>query len=65
MILQQNAGEIRNSDIHKDLADVASATSFEWIRAAVKKVDELVELLRRNIQKGLALDSLVLDLQNH
>jgi len=65
LILQQNAGEIRNSDIHKDLADVASATSFEWIRAAVKKVDELVELLRRNIQKGLALDSLVLDLQNH
>jgi len=65
LILQQNAGEIRNSDIHKDLANVASATSFEWIRAAVKKVDELVELLRRNIQKGLALDSLVLDLQNH
>jgi len=65
LILQQNAGEIRNTDIHKDLADVASATSFEWIRAAVKKVDELVELLRRNIQKGLALDSLVLDLQNH
>jgi hypothetical protein len=27
-------------------------------------VDELVELLRRNIQKGLALDSLVLELQD-
>ncbi|MEO8127179.1 MAG: AAA family ATPase [Bryobacteraceae bacterium] len=64
LILQQNGGEIRNTDVHKDLAAVASAISFEWIRTAVKKVDELVELLRRNIQKGLALDSLVLDLQN-
>ena len=63
LILQQNAGEIRNNDLHKDLAAVASAISFEWIRAAVKKVDELMDLLRRNIQKGLALDSLVLDLQ--
>lgn len=64
LILQQNAGEIRNTDLRKDLAAVASAISFEWIRAAVKKVDELVDLLRRNIQKGLALDSLVLDLQD-
>ncbi len=64
LILQQSAGEIRNADLQKDLAAVASAISFEWIRVAVKKVDELVDLLRRNIQKGLALDSLVLDLQN-
>ena len=64
LILQNNAGDIRNTDVHKDLADIASKISFEWIRTAVKKVDELVELLRRNIQKGLALDSLVLDLQN-
>jgi DNA polymerase-3 subunit delta' len=64
LLLQQNAGEIRNADLRNDLAAVASSISFEWIRTAVKKVDELVELLRRNIQKGLALDSLVLDLQN-
>ncbi len=64
LILQQNAGDIRNADLHKDLAAIASNISFEWIRTAVKKVDELVNLLRRNIQKGLALDSLVLDLQS-
>jgi DNA polymerase-3 subunit delta' len=64
LILQQNAGEIRNADLQKELSAVAAGISFEWIRTAVKKVDELVELLRRNIQKGLALDSLVLDLQN-
>ena len=63
LILQQNAGEIRNADVQNDLAAIASFISFEWIRAAVKKVDELMELLRRNIQKSLALDSLVLELQ--
>ena len=64
LMLQQNAGKIRNTDIRQDLASVAAAISFEWIRAAVKKVDELMDLLRRNIQKGLALDSLVLELQD-
>jgi DNA polymerase-3 subunit delta' len=63
LILQQNAGEIRNADVQKDLAVIASFISFEWIRTAVKKVDELVDLLRRNIQKSLALDSLVIELQ--
>jgi DNA polymerase-3 subunit delta' len=63
LILQQNGSEIRNADVQKDLAAIASFISFEWIRTAVKKVDELMELLRRNIQKSLALDSLVLELQ--
>ena len=64
LMIQQNAGEIRNTDIRQDLASVAAVISFEWIRTAVKKVDELMDLLRRNIQKGLALDSLVLELQD-
>jgi DNA polymerase-3 subunit delta' len=38
--------------------------SFAWIRAAVKKVDELAELLRRNIQKTIALDALILELRS-
>lgn len=63
LILQQNGSEIRNADVHKELATIASVISFEWIRTAVKKVDELMELLRRNIQKSLALDALVLELQ--
>lgn len=64
LILQQNGTEVRNADMEKDLAGIASSISFDWIRTAVKRVDELMELLRRNIQKSLALDSLVLDLQN-
>ena len=39
-------------------------SSFDWLRAAVRKVDELVEFLRRNIQKSIALDALVAELRS-
>jgi hypothetical protein len=56
-------GEIRNADIAPRLSELASAVSFDWIRRATAGVDELARLARRNIQKGIALDSLVLDLR--
>jgi len=34
-----------------------------WIRKAVVQVDELAEFLRRNIQKAIALDALILNLR--
>ena len=37
---------------------------FDWLRTAIKKIDELVELLRRNIQKTIALDALVAELRS-
>ena len=55
--LSNGVGAIRNDDIRSDLAAVAGRASFSWIRAAVAKVDELMELVRRNIQKSLALDA--------
>lgn len=57
-----NAG-IRNADIQSELQTLAGQVNFQWIRRAVAKVDELVELLRRNIQKGIALDALVAQLR--
>jgi hypothetical protein len=36
---------------------------FAWIRRAVAQVDEIVRLLRRNIQKSIALDSLIVTLR--
>jgi DNA polymerase-3 subunit delta' len=36
---------------------------FRWIRKAVAKTDEMVELVRRNIQKGIALDALIAELR--
>ena len=60
----QNGGEtVRNVDIRRDLEAVASRVDFRWIEQAVRRVDELVEQLRRNIQKSIALDALVVELR--
>lgn len=61
--LQTGTGHVRNADVRADLAVLARQVDFAWIRRAVGKVDELVELLRRNIQKGIALDALVAQLR--
>ena len=36
---------------------------FAWIRQAVARVDEIAMLIRRNIQKTIALDALILELR--
>jgi len=63
LILRETGGDIRNEDLRKKLELLAQRISFPWIRAAVKKVDELVELIRRNIQKTIALDDLIVALR--
>jgi DNA polymerase III subunit delta' len=52
----------RNADIGNELKAVAARVSFDWLRQAVEKVDELVELVRRNIQKSIALDAWAVDM---
>ena len=37
---------------------------FEWIRRAVKQVDEIAMLIRRNIQKTIALYALIMELRS-
>lgn len=63
LILHESGGAARNQDLLAELEQVARRVSFPWIRSAVKKVDELVELIRRNIQKSIALDALILELR--
>jgi DNA polymerase-3 subunit delta' len=63
LLLQNRVDGIRNSDIRRELEAIASAVSFAWLRAAVAKIDELVDMLRRNIQKNIALDALVVELR--
>lgn len=58
-----SGAEIRNADIRGDLEALASRVSFRWIRAAVKRADEISTLVRRNIQKSIALDALVVELR--
>ncbi len=62
LILRETGGPIRNQDVRRELEPLARGLSFEWIRAAVAKVDEIAGLLRRNIQKQIALDAVILAL---
>ncbi|HTS51509.1 MAG TPA: DNA polymerase III subunit [Bryobacteraceae bacterium] len=61
--LAQGADEIRNADIRRELEPLAHNVTFDWMRAAVKKTDELSDLVRRNIQKSLALDAMAVELR--
>ena len=63
LLLQQGASGIRNTDLRQPLAALAGRVGFPWLRKAVAKVDELADLVRRNIQKNIALDALVLELR--
>src|SRR5579859_6073227 len=51
LVLREGGSAIRNEDMRTKLEAMARKVNFVWIRAAVKKVDELAELVRRNIQK--------------
>ncbi len=61
--LANGISSIRNEDIRIDLDTLARRVSFKWMRAAVARVDELVEFARRNIQRGIALDAFAVDLR--
>lgn len=63
LILREGAGVIRNQDARAKLEALARKLSFAWIRTAVKKTDEMADLIRRNIQKTIALDDLILELR--
>ncbi len=59
LLIGQGAGEIRNQEIRRDLEALSSRVHFAWIRRAVQRVDEIALLIRRNIQKTIALDALI------
>jgi DNA polymerase-3 subunit delta' len=63
LLLANGVRHIRNTDMLRELESLANQVTFRWIRNAVKKVDELAELVRRNIQKSLALDALAIELR--
>jgi len=57
LLLAHGQARIRNEDVRARLEPVARKVSFDWLRAATARVDELSELVRRNIQKSIALDA--------
>ena len=64
LLLRQGIPDIRNVDIRRELDALTGKVEFDWIRRAVKKVDEVAELIRRNIQKTIALDALIMELRS-
>jgi DNA polymerase-3 subunit delta' len=63
LVIRESGGEIRNEDIRGELAPLAAKVDFAWIRKAVAQADELVEMMRRSIQKTIALDALIMALR--
>ena len=64
LLLHEGIGEIRNQDIRPVLETLAAKLEFAWLRKAVVRVDEIAEFIRRNIQKTIALDALVMELRS-
>ena len=63
MVLREGGAAIRNFDLRNELSALAQKVSRPWIIHAVKSVDEIAALLRRNIQKNIALDGLLMQLR--
>lgn len=55
---------VRNRDIHNRLSQLAERVTFAWIEHAVRYFDELVMMVRRNIQKTAALDAVIMNLRH-
>ena len=62
-VLREGGTAIRNFDLRNDLGALAQKVSRRWIIHAVKSVDEIAGLLRRNVQKTIALDGLLMELR--
>ncbi len=54
----------KNRDVQPRIARIAQAINFSWLERAVRYVDELVLMVRRNIQKTAALDAMIINLRN-
>ena len=63
LLLREGGAQLRNQDIAGELKALAAKLDFAWIRRAVARVDEIAELVRRSIQKSIALDALIADLR--
>ncbi len=54
----------KNGDVQQRIGKVAEAVDFTWVERAARCLDELVLMVRRNIQKTGALDAMIINLRN-
>jgi DNA polymerase-3 subunit delta' len=62
LLLNNGARAIRNADVKSELLAIAAKFPAERVVRVVPKIDAVLELVRRNIQKVIALDHLLLEL---
>ena len=62
--LTNGVSAIRNPDLRAELETLAKRVSFDWQRKTLERIDELVDLARRNIQKSIAFDAFAVALRN-
>lgn len=62
LVLVEGGTRIHNSDQAERLKSIATRVTFDWIRAAVNLADEIGNLQRRNVQKGLIADHVAVSL---
>lgn len=55
---------VKNRDMAQRIIKIAETVSFAWIEKATAQIDELVIMVRRNIQKTAALDAFIINLRN-
>lgn len=55
---------LRNRDIEPRVAAIAERVTFSWLEQAVRLLDEIWLMIRRNIQKTGALDAMIVKLRN-
>jgi DNA polymerase-3 subunit delta' len=61
--LREGMDSVRNADIRQPLEQLSRLASFNWLKEAVRRTDRLIADLRRNVNKNIALDALVLELR--
>ena len=62
-LMHEGSTAIRNTDLRAELSTLTGRVSRRWLIDAVKSVDEISVLVRRNIQKQIALDGLLMQLR--
>ncbi|MGI8961278.1 MAG: ATP-binding protein [Bryobacteraceae bacterium] len=62
--LWQGVAIMKNRDVERRIQAISQVVTFGWIEHAIHCLDELVQMVRRNIQKVPALDGLIVNLRN-
>jgi DNA polymerase-3 subunit delta' len=64
LMLSLGRNAAKNRDEQQRLQRLAEKVNVAWIERAVRCLDELVLMVRRNIQKTAALDAMIIILRN-